>query len=91
MREWKQWADYTAICVRGERHRQLRKFGFQEHTPEEWLAILTEEVGELAKAIVEKRFGPPLMDANATIAKEAIQVAAVASAMVQQLKWERPV
>jgi hypothetical protein len=36
-----------------ERLRQEAKWGAQSHAPERWLAILTEEVGEVARAILE--------------------------------------
>ena len=36
-----------------EREYQLKKWGEQKHSDEKWLAILTEEVGEVAKAILE--------------------------------------
>jgi hypothetical protein len=37
--------------VNTERYRQEMKWGPQHHTPEEWLAILTEEVGEAAAEV----------------------------------------
>ncbi len=58
-----------------ERRRQDEKWGAQHHGPDGWLAILTEEVGEVAKAILEGRgFG---------YRDELIQVAAVAVAAVE--------
>lgn len=42
---------YTEITL--ERTRQFTKWGDQNRTKYEWLAILTEEVGEVAKAILE--------------------------------------
>jgi NTP pyrophosphatase (non-canonical NTP hydrolase) len=36
-----------------ERKRQDAKWGIQNHDPFKWLTILTEEVGEAAKAILE--------------------------------------
>lgn len=37
--------------VEYERERQEDKWGPQHHTPEEWLAILAEEVGEAAREV----------------------------------------
>jgi NTP pyrophosphatase (non-canonical NTP hydrolase) len=36
-----------------ENYRQVAKWGIQQHTDAKWLAILVEEIGEVAKAIVE--------------------------------------
>lgn len=60
-----------------ERRRQDEKWGAQHHGPDGWLAILTEELGEVAKAILEGRgFG---------YRDELIQVAAVAVAAIECL------
>ena len=59
-------------AVRDERIRQDKKWGEQNHRDSTWLAILVEEVGEAAKAILEK-------DGD-DLEKEIIQVAAVAVA-----------
>lgn len=40
--------------VVSERHRQDIKWGPQHHSPEVWLTILTEEVGEVARAILDE-------------------------------------
>lgn len=63
------------IPILKEDQRQLRKWGIQERSPFEWMNYLTEEVGELAKAISEAvyRDGDP-----GQISKEAIQVATLA-------------
>ena len=53
-----------------ERERQDIKWGQQNHENGYWLAILMEEVGEVAKAIVEGS-GP------STVRTELIHVAAV--------------
>ena len=39
--------------VSSERLRQLAKWGDQSHTDMEWLVILVEEVGEVARSIFE--------------------------------------
>lgn len=58
-------------AIREERVRQDEKFGSQRtHTPEKWLTILVEEVGEVAEAILGEE------DKNYPV--ELVQVAAVA-------------
>ena len=58
-----------------ENNRQLEKWGIQDHYGTEWLAILTEEVGELAKAILEYDRG---LCTSRDVMKEAIQASTVA-------------
>ena len=72
--------------VLAERKRQDEKWGEQNHDPITWLGILVEEVGELAKAIIETvfiSFGSHGGIGN--IRREAIDVAAVAVAIVECL------
>jgi len=74
--------------VIAERVAQDRKWGEQNHDPFCYLAILMEEVGELAQAAVQARFEGG--DGH-FIRMEAIQVAAVALAIVECLdrgQWE---
>lgn len=76
-------SDDRAAAIIAERDRQDAKWGPQDHSLPEWLAILMEEVGELAAAILGHRFGNddhPELDWK----KEAIQVAAVALSMIEQ-------
>jgi NTP pyrophosphatase (non-canonical NTP hydrolase) len=61
--------------VRDELQRQGLKWGVQNHTQEEWLTILGEEVGEVARAILEKQ--------PENYREELIQVAAVCMAAVE--------
>jgi NTP pyrophosphatase (non-canonical NTP hydrolase) len=73
--------------VLDERKRQDEKWGEQNHNPFIYLTILMEEVGETAKAILETRYGGP---EAGRIREEAVQVAAVAIAIVECLdrgKW----
>lgn len=56
-----------------ERIAQIKKWGIQEHTEAEWITILVEEVGELAQAILQKKY---------TI-DELVQVATVCQAMYE--------
>jgi NTP pyrophosphatase (non-canonical NTP hydrolase) len=71
--------------VENENIRQLKKWGVQDHSPFEWLTILTEEVGELASEISE------LEDRNGThreVVAEAIQVATLALKIAEMYKFE---
>lgn len=64
-----------------ERRRQDAKWGVQNHDAPYWLAILIEEVGEVAKAIVEGHM--------ADLRTELIQVAAVVVAIIEWLDRNR--
>ena len=61
-----------------ERQRQLEKWGDQRHSHERWCLILTEEVGEVAKAILEG-------DGNQSIT-ELVQVVAVIETWISSLE-----
>lgn len=74
-----------------ERIRQEAKWGEQNHDPFTYLAILSEEVGELAQAALHARFGG---SKAAGLYEEAVHTAAVALAIVECLrrgKWAWPV
>jgi NTP pyrophosphatase (non-canonical NTP hydrolase) len=64
----------TAVLdlLRRERRRQDEKLGEQNHQPLVWLAILTEEIGEVAESALERNLNGYL--------EELIHVAAVAVA-----------
>ena len=64
-------------AINDERDRQDVKWGEQNHTPLVWLAILMEEVGELAQEIIQD------YPAGHKIRNEATQVAAVAIAFIE--------
>ena len=72
--------------VAEERQRQDAKWGQQSHHPAMWFAILTEEVGELATAIITDVYGSAQQRNVKTIYEEAIQVAAVAVALCEYLR-----
>ena len=55
-----------------ENHRQLEKWGVQDHEPAEWLMFTTEELGELAEAIGEHQYRN---GNHEDVVKEAIQTA----------------
>jgi len=65
-----------------ERARQESKWGPQQHSDLEWLAILTEEVGEVAKALCEIWISGSGREA---VRKELIHVAAVAVAATEDM------
>lgn len=60
--------------IAAERQRQNDKWGEQNHDSFTWLAILTEEIGEVAQAVLHDRFGGK---AAGTLQTEIIHVAAV--------------
>jgi NTP pyrophosphatase (non-canonical NTP hydrolase) len=68
--------DYLMILCSSENSRQLKKWDVQDRSPFEWLAYLSEEVGELSEAISEHHYdrGGQLCD----VYTEAIQVATLA-------------
>jgi len=69
-----------------ERARQDAKWGEQNHDPFTYLAVLTEEVGELAQAALHAKFGGT---ESVGLRMEAIHVAAVALAIVECLDRDR--
>lgn len=44
------------LDVLAERQKQEAKWGSQHHHPEKWFTILGEEVGEVAKDVLEKNY-----------------------------------
>lgn len=68
--------------VAGERQKQDEKWGEQNHQDQWWLAILTEEVGEVSQAILHDQFGG---HAAGHVEEELIQVAAVAISWLQAI------
>lgn len=48
--------------IRAERERQNEKWGVQNHKPVEWVTILTEEVGEVAKEACDHHFKNPFLN-----------------------------
>ena len=68
--------------VNEERGKQNDKWGEQNHSSEWWLAILSEEVGEAAQAVLHDKFGGR---AAGTLRCELIQLAAIAVAWIECL------
>lgn len=58
-----------------ERMRQDQKWGEQNHSPEKWLMILAEEIGEFSRAHMNKN--------KANIRPELVQVVAVGLVMLE--------
>ncbi len=83
-------SDRTLHNINAEAIRQDGKWGEQNHDPSVWLAILTEEVGELAQAMLADKFAgtdPGMHDSHHVgMETEAIQVAAVAAQFVEYLE-----
>lgn len=71
--------------VGGERSAQEKKWGQQNHKPIEWIAILTEEVGEAAKEAVDWNLSNGIYYKLIRYREELIQTAAVAVAMIESL------
>ena len=63
-----------------ERLAQEKKWGMQNHDPFCWMAILTEEMGELSETMLKMRFGN---SGGVGMHEEAVQVAAVAIAFLE--------
>lgn len=71
----------TINDVIDERKRQDKKWGTPAHTDGTWLAILTEEIGEVAKEVLCGGRTPHGYE----LRQELIQVAAVALAWVEDI------
>lgn len=75
--------------VVAERMQQRQKWGLQAHSPLAWLAVLMEEVGEVAECMAEAHANDGAATREWQEAKHAhardelVQVAAVAVAMVE--------
>jgi hypothetical protein len=77
--DWPRPLRRALTAVVGERLAQDAKWGEQNHPSEVWLAILSEEVGEMAKTMLPGE--GTLYDTR----EEAVQVAAVAVAFVEAI------
>ena len=96
----RNYPDETIRAVRevlDERKRQDGLWGEQNHGPFTWTAILIEEVGEFCKDALGLRFDklpggepdPGRIRHLAAMRKEAVQVAALALAIVECIDRER--
>lgn len=66
-----------------ERDRQDEQWGVQNHHPAYWLAILGKQVGQLGTSILNREWWTDKSAAVAEMRHEAIQVIAVAMALVE--------
>jgi NTP pyrophosphatase (non-canonical NTP hydrolase) len=78
-------------AITDERRRQVEKFGDQSGNPDErWLTILTEEVGEIAEAVLDydsaRLNAPAAFAAGLHLKEEITQAAAVLVAWLET--WE---
>ncbi len=69
--------------VAEERIKQDTKWGVQNHSPEAWMLILMEEVGEASKELLEYNFTFQSGISLTSYRKEMVQVAAVAIAAIE--------
>ena len=67
-----------------ENQRQVAKWGIQTHSLFEWQNYLTEELGEVAKAIAEFEYRGGTKE---EVYKEAIQVATLALKIAEMVKY----
>lgn len=74
--------DNVISSILAERDRQDGLWGQQNHSPLVWLAILSEEVGEVSKEVNEGYFRGK---STAAYREELVQVAAVAMAAIESL------
>jgi NTP pyrophosphatase (non-canonical NTP hydrolase) len=92
---WIEGREDAIDLIREERRKQFIKWGLRKQDDGTWLKILTEEIGEVAQAMLNLQFpnyaGISLEPENLQeelrlkLRKEITQVAAVACAMIQQL------
>lgn len=82
------YAENSALIfdqIIAERKRQFAKWGAQSHKPIEWVAILTEEVGETSKEALDHHFKNDDGGSLERYRNELIQTTAVAFQMLQDL------
>lgn len=84
--DWEAGVDRAQALVQVERLKQFQKWGEQDHRLSTFLTILAEEVGELSEQILKIEFDGRSEQDNEQLLNEAIQVAAVATAIVQRIK-----
>ena len=78
------YTERIAPLVFRENLRQLEKWGVQDHTPFQWLAFASEEMGELAAAVVEWHFRAA---PRSHIVKEAIQAATLCLKIAEMFSY----
>jgi len=75
-------AQQAELLIARERLAQVRKWGIQNHSHQDWMMILMEEVGEFANAEMEHRYRNAPKE---RIKEELVQVCSVARAMLENL------
>ena len=70
-------------AIGDENRQQIEKWGIQDREPFEWLAFITEELGELASAISEWTWRKGI---KKDVIKEAIQVATLAMKIAEMFE-----
>lgn len=79
----------VSVDVLRERKRQNSKWGKQRHNAGKWLAILMEEVGEVAEASQKSLGLTTMKETDASdLYEEIIQASAVLNAWAEQIKEE---
>lgn len=93
--------EYIFQEIQQELANQKKKWGEQNHKGIEWIAILTEEVGEASKEIVDYHFKHPVKGPNgeklpplngdqgirlSNYRQELIQIAATAISMIESVE-----
>jgi len=68
-----------------ERQRQDAKWGEQNHGDLKWMTILTEEVGEAAKGILQEELAGLPGEPNGNLEEELVQIASVAMAWLEAI------
>ena len=76
---------FPVLDVLDERARQEEKWGEQNHKPVYWLGILMEELGEIAKEVIEatEYTGQENPGNGLRYRAELVQLAAVAVAAIE--------
>ena len=82
-----------ASDINGERRRQDEKWGEQNHPPAIWIAVITEEIGEAAEAVLQWEFSDEGDHDERLIRfrEELVRVAAVAIAALESIDRQNAV
>lgn len=72
-------------AINQERDAQDDQWGVQNHHPAYWLAIMGKQVGQLGSAILNGEWWEDKQAALAAIRHEAVQAAAVATALIEAI------
>lgn len=88
-----EMSDYRQLAIRQirqELRRQDEQWGSRDHDTSMWLTILVEELGEVAKAVLDESDDlAGYVDWVEGVIRETVQVAAVATAMIEHLARRR--